>query len=69
MELKLFRVPRLGGGSDELRGAKEASFALVVHQNQFDRDNGLVSDRQQERRASQADVQITSLAGLEALID
>ena len=57
------------GGSGELRGAKEASFALVVHQNQFDRDNGLVSDRQQERRASQADAQITSLAGLEALID
>lgn len=57
------------GGNDELRGAKEASFALVVHQNQFDRDNGLVSERQQERRASQADSQITSLAALGALFD
>ena len=57
------------GGSDELRGAKEASFALVVHQNQFDRDNGLVSERQQERRAAQADAQITSLAALGALFD
>ena len=57
------------GASEELRGAKEAGFALVVHQNQFDQGNGLVSEKQQERRASQANAQITSLADLEALFD
>lgn len=57
------------GGSGELRGAKDAGFALVVHQNQFNKTNGLVSEEQQEARAAEADAQITSLAELDGLLD
>ena len=56
------------GGSNELRGADEAGFALVVHQNQFNEKNGLVSQEEQQRRAAQADAQITSLSELDALL-
>jgi putative hydrolase of the HAD superfamily len=57
------------GGSNELAGARDAGFALVVHQNQFDAKNGLVTEEEQERRAAQADRQITDLAQLTALLD
>jgi putative hydrolase of the HAD superfamily len=57
------------GGSNELAGARDAGFALVVHQNQFDATNGLVTEEEQERRAAQADHQITGLAQLTDLID
>ena len=56
------------GGSSELLGAKQVGFALVVHQNQFNQADGLVSDRDQRRRAALADAQITSLAQLEPLL-
>jgi FMN phosphatase YigB (HAD superfamily) len=56
------------GGSNELAGARDAGFALVVHQNQFDVHNGLVRDEEQERRAGQADRQITDLGELGALL-
>jgi putative hydrolase of the HAD superfamily len=57
------------GGSNELRGAREAGFGLVVHQNQFNAHNGLVSEEEQDRRARQADAQITSLGELAELLD
>lgn len=56
------------GGSNELQGAKDAGFALVIHQNQFNQSNGLVSEDEQERRTAQADAQITSLSELAALL-
>ncbi len=56
------------GGSNELAGAREAAFGLVVHQNQFNEHDGLVSEEEQERRAGQADAQITSLTQLERLL-
>jgi len=56
------------GGSKELEGARDAGFALVVHQNQFNQDNGLVAEEEQTLRAEQADAQITSLSELEALL-
>jgi len=56
------------GGSKELQGAKDAGFAVVVHQNQFNITNRLVSEEEQQHRAAQADAQITSLAELEELL-
>jgi putative hydrolase of the HAD superfamily len=56
------------GSSNELAGAKDAGFALVVHQNQFNQTDGLVPEEQQARRASQADAQITSLGELDGLL-
>lgn len=69
LELDLAHCTFVGnGGSNELRGAREAGFALVVHQNQFNQSDGLVSVEEQQRRAAQADAQITSLADLEPLL-
>lgn len=56
------------GGSNELAGAEDTGFGLVVHQNQFNQTDGLVSEEQQAHRASQADAQITSLAELDGLL-
>lgn len=56
------------GASNELAGARDAGFGLVVHQNQFDAANGLVAEEEQERRAAQADHQISDLAELGALL-
>lgn len=56
------------GTSNELSGARTAGFALVVHQNQFDAQNGIVREEEQRRRAAQADVQITDLSELGALV-
>ena len=56
------------GGSKELQGAKDAGFAVVVHQNQFNMTNRLVSEEEQQHRAAQADAQITSLSELEVLL-
>ena len=56
------------GGSNELQGARAAGFALVVHQNQFNVSNGLVTGDEQRRRAEQADEQITDLEQLAPLL-
>ena len=56
------------GGSNELGGARAAGFGLVVHQNQFNEGNGLVTAEEQHRRAAQADAQITALGELEPLL-
>ena len=56
------------GGSNELQGARDTGFALVVHQNQFNATDGLVTEEEQQRRAAQADAQITSLAELAPLL-
>ena len=56
------------GASNELLGAQEVGFALVVHQNQFNSTNGLVTEEEQRRRAGQADAQINALSELEPLL-
>jgi FMN phosphatase YigB (HAD superfamily) len=56
------------GGSNELQGARDAGFGIVVHQNQFNAVDGLVSEQEQARRAAQADAQIHSLAELAPLL-
>ena len=56
------------GGSNELSGAKSAGFGLVVHQNQFNQSDGLVTAEEQQRRAAEADAQITALGELEPLL-
>ncbi|NIA26011.1 MAG: HAD hydrolase-like protein [Gammaproteobacteria bacterium] len=52
------------GQSDELVGAVEAGFALVVHYNAFDATNGLVTSAERERRADQAHVSVDTIEDL-----
>lgn len=52
------------GGSDELQGAKEAGFGLVVFMSGFVRSNGLRSESELSELAAHADVTIDSLQEL-----
>lgn len=56
------------GSSEELVGARQAGFGFVVHCNIFDRLNGLVSPREQRRRAAQADVSVDTVEALAAVL-
>lgn len=53
------------GASDELAGAQTAGFQLVVHCNVFDQSNDLASEAEQQQRASQAHVTVSSFEQLE----
>lgn len=68
LDLPASRCAYAGNGqSDELIGAAEAGFGLVVHYNAFDATNGLVTPSEQRRRAQQANVstdQADDLAGV-----
>jgi putative hydrolase of the HAD superfamily len=57
------------GSSDELAGAVEYGFARVVHCNVFDRDNGLVNEPEQRRRAGHSDVSVDTIPELGATLD
>jgi FMN phosphatase YigB (HAD superfamily) len=52
------------GSSDELGGASRIGFASVIHCNIFDRSNGLVPTRDQQRRAAQAGSSVGTIAEL-----
>lgn len=55
------------GGSDELKGAKNAGFGLVVFMRGFVRSNGLRTESELPELAAQADVTIDSLQELVGL--
>lgn len=56
------------GASGELDGARAAGFARIVHCNIFDAVNGIVPLDEQSRRASQADVSVSTIDDLRAAI-
>jgi putative hydrolase of the HAD superfamily len=56
------------GGSDELRGAKEAGFGLVVFMNGFVSKNGLRTQAELEQFERTADVTVSSLSDLIPII-
>lgn len=57
------------GGSDELAGAKMAGFGLVVHFNGYDRDGGIISQDEQDRRSAQADKRVEDHVALAAALE
>ncbi len=56
------------GASSELLGAREAGFRTIVHCNIFDRSNGLATVDEQEARAAQADISVSTFAELELVL-
>lgn len=56
------------GSSGELEGARAVGFGSVVHCNVFDATNGLVSVDEQRRRASSADVSVTTVDDLAGVL-
>ena len=56
------------GAGEELLGARAVEFAAVIHMNGFDRGNGLVTAREQRRRAGQADRSVGSIDDLRAVL-
>lgn len=57
------------GSSDELDGARAVGFGTVVHCNIFDAHNGLVQPAEQQRRASTADVSVSTVAQLRRALE